>query len=532
MSTQDNENIKDDDVVIIDLTEDAKHNETITLDDSIAPTVDVISCASSSSNNDDDDISNLGSQPTVINFDQSPALLLNFESDSDCEMSTASPMKTCSQPVNSSHLDQSPNRAHASRMMTSPRIISSLTQSPIANNSNKRKSTNSNSKSSKSMARDLNKRLREEARQLKLKQKEAEKLQKEANRANAANKALNNCTATMDRSVLDIIGDSDEITIRTLFDESMAQYRLTEYPKIENCITWSYRRTEVVDGECVPIFTDSDWMIIVMNGKDYLNRLLDYRDDPDQSNSIKSHLVELKQRTKLNIVLMVFNLTGYLKSERLKDAKTYRKTFKERFEKTGTKSATSGTVQSNASTEPVCGQSTGRTMNLGTQDMQDLRLMLEMELMQQFRDWKLHIEFHEKTCDIVQAYVRYTHSVAKLDLKRKTKTATGLDWAINMDKERAVDPSKSSEDLTKLWVTQLQQFSQVTLPIAKAISAEYPSPCALLDQYSTLTEEEAEGLLAELYVQRNLRRQIGMNISRRVHKFMTSKDPDIHIGIS
>lgn len=359
-----------------------------------------------------------------------------------------------------------------------------------------------------------------ERRRLKAQQKEEERLIKEANRANAANKALDNCTANIDQRVPALIGDPEEISLRTFFDESMARYRPTEYPKLDNSISFTYKRVEVVDGACVSKFDESKWVMIIMEGKEYLNRLLAYKTDESDPKSIKNYLTDVRHRSKCNIVLLIYNLAGHLKSERSKADKNYRRAFKDCFE---------GATRD---TGPPQDDTTSAVLSIGETDLQELRLMLELELKRKHPDWKFHLEFYEKTVDIVQAVVRYTLSIAQFAPKQKVLSSTGLDWAINMDKERAVDPTKSRNDLTQLWINQLQQFSQITLPIAKAIAAEYPSPCALLDQYRNLSVKEGEELLAELYVQRNLKRHIGSNISKKIHCFMTCKEPSVHIGLS
>lgn len=359
-----------------------------------------------------------------------------------------------------------------------------------------------------------------ERRRLKAQQKEEERLVKEANRANAANKALDNCTANIDREIPTLIDDPEEMSLRTFFDESMTRYRLTEYPRLENSISFTYKRVEVVDGACVSKFEESKWLVVIMEGKEYLKRLLAYKTDENDPISMKNYLSDVKHRSTSSIVLLVYNLAGHLKSERSKADKNYRRAFKDCFE---------GTTRD---TGPAQDDTTNAVLSIGETDLQELRLMLELELKRKHPDWKFHLEFYEKTVDIIQAIVRYTLSIAQFAPKQKVSTSTGIDWAINMDKERAVDPTKSRSDLTQLWINQLQQFSQITLPIAKAIAAEYPSPCALLDQYKNLSVKEAEELLAELYVQRNLKRHIGSNLSKKIHCFMTCKEPSVHIGLS
>ena len=348
-----------------------------------------------------------------------------------------------------------------------------------------------------------------------------DKLQKEANRANAVNKALENATALLDKNILNVINDEEEMSLKTLFDESMLSYRLTEYPKIENCVSWSLKHVKVEDGQCVAKFRDADWTIIIIEGAKYFKKLITYRDKPEHDQSIKKFICDTRRSLKTDVIIVVYNLANYLKCERARDAKNYRKNFKNRFE--------GGGSSNDVDQDPTVIESTS-VSNIGPTDLQDLRIMLEVELKHEHPDWKIHFEFYEKTQEVVQALARYTSSIAKFEIKRRNRSTIDIDWAINMDKEKAVDPTKSTEDLTKLWITQLQQFSQITLPIARTIASEYPSPSALLDQYKNLTTSEAEDLLASLHVQKNLKRTVGPNISRRIHCFMTSRDPDVHIG--
>uniref|UniRef100_A0A6G1S856 Crossover junction endonuclease EME1 n=1 Tax=Aceria tosichella TaxID=561515 RepID=A0A6G1S856_9ACAR len=361
----------------------------------------------------------------------------------------------------------------------------------------------------------LTKQDKAELKQQRLREKELERAYKEANRANTISKATQNCTAIIDRNILELINDSSEANFKTLFEESSLNYKTTDYSKYSNCVTWEFKRAEVKDGSCVTRVKETDLILNVMDGAEYVRRILLYRDDPGDPESLSNFIRHLIGKSGALIVILVYNLNAYMRTERLKDAKEYQKRFKERFEAAGA-AATNGN-----------GQNKG-TVNQA--DLEDLRLTMQIDLEHHNKDWKFHIEFREKTVEVVESIVRYTKSTANREVKKKEKATTMLDWAINMDKEKAIDPLRSSEDLTRLWIAQLQQFSQITLPIAKTIAAEYPSPSALLDQYQSLSESEAQDLLAELHVQRNLKRQVGPNISRRIYRFLTSRDPDIHIG--
>lgn len=478
---------------VVDLTEDLSFNkaanETITLDDSI-----VVDCAKP------------GATVTISDSDSNSVSKFDSGSDSDSNFeltpsNTPKYMKfSCESPQS---ISSETSRSHSTSRSTK------LTDSSTSTNSI------GSPKLTKAQARELNKKARDEAKRLRQKEKEEEKVQRQANRLNAANKALENCTTIISKSILDLIDDPEELSIKTLFDESLIGYKLTEYPKIENSVTWTYKRTEVENGQCVQKCTDSNWILVFIKGSDYLKRILVYKKDPDDLQSIRYYLSDIRRRSGSDVVLMVYGLEKHLKSERAREAKNYRKTFKDRFE---------GRQALGHQDEPA-------SSSLGVTELQDLRLMLEMEFKHEHPDWKLHIEFYEKTGDIVNSLVKYSVSIAKRQVKQKAKASTGLDWALSMDKDKPSDPTKSSEHLTRLWISQLKQFSQVTIPIAKAIVADYPSPYALLDQYENLTTSEAEDLLAELYAQKNLRRQIGSNISKRIHRFMTCRDPDVHIGL-
>lgn len=480
-SSQNSENVE-----VIDLTnETTRINNTIVLDD-----------------DDDDDDDN----DTSISSVSSSFSLLSFKPDSHVNEETNVSSQTLTG-IGSEPWNDEP---------VSPK-------GPVTQDSDSRASesyTSPHKPKTKKAQRLLQKEEREIAKRLREKQKEEERLIKQANRANAANKVLENCTTIIHKNILNIVKDPEEISLKTLFDESLLKYRLTEYPKEENAISWTIKRTEVENGECVDRFKDSEWIMIIMDGKDYLSKLLSYKKDPNGINSIKTYLSNIRRRTQSNLVILVFELANYLKNERMKDARNYRKTFKDKFEGVRSENKDSGQQDEQSN-----------NLSIGVTELQELRLTLQIEFNHENPDWSFHLEFYEKTCDVIQTLVKYSLSIAKLQVKQKSMASTGLDWAINMDKEKAVDPTKSEEELTKLWTNQLQQFHQVTLPVAKAIASEYPTPFALLDQYLSLDPNESQELLASIYVQRNLKRQVGSSVSNRIYNFMMSQDPDAHLGL-
>lgn len=376
-------------------------------------------------------------------------------------------------------------------------------------------SGNSQEKSTKQLAR-------EEAKRIKQHEQELQRLQTQAKKANALTKQYQNCVACIDKNILKIIEDPDELYIRTLFDENDINFDIKECTTdISNTITWTYKQTHVVDDRLEETFHTSPWTMVVIHGCDYLNKITTYRDNPKDPKSLKNYLSDIlkknERNSKSNLVLLVYNLSETLKVEKMKEKKNYQQQFRDCYK--GNKDSTQQRPF------PDCGS----ILAIGECELQDLRLTLEIDMKYNHPSWKFHIEFQEKTENAANSIVRYTRSIAKSAREEPDLSKMGIDWAISADKDRAIDPTKSTDDLKKLWVKQLQQFHDVTTPIANAIAEEYPSPLMLLDQYNSLTHDEAAGLLGEIHVQKRYKRLIGPSISRRIHCFLTGKNPDILI---
>lgn len=489
---------------IVDLTEDLA-NETITIDDTHI---------------EDEDNYDVISKPDEKPACQSNNVMLNetitpcLDSDTDDEINEFLTYKDSSFEIDDGEDDDS-------NIMD--KLIGKPQSQPVCGSDNNADGidldpcdTSMSEPRPKKQAREETRQLKQLQREQKKRELEMDKLHKQAKKANAANKALQNCISEIHKGILDIIKDHDARTINADFDLSSLPYIITENPKMDNCISWRWKKTKVVDDECVITYEAAHWMIVVMEGKNYLHKLKRYKQDPDHADSIKTFLKDTRTLSKCDISLMVYGLEKQMKIVRAEYDKNYRKAFKQRHEGVATE-ASNNILNNNEAA-------------IGVTDLQEWRLDLLLEFSHQHTEWKINIEFYEKLEDIVRAFVRHTIAIARYPMKQTERA--NFDWSIDMDKERATDPTKSEEDAKLLWQRQLQQFDQVTLPVAKAISLEYPNPASLIDQYeSNLTRIEAENLLAELNVQNNRSRQIGLKISKMIHCFLTDQDPDVHVGL-
>ncbi|XP_046702289.1 crossover junction endonuclease EME1-like isoform X2 [Silurus meridionalis] len=83
--------------------------------------------------------------------------------------------------------------------------------------------------------------------------------------------------------------------------------------------------------------------------------------------------------------------------------------------------------------------------------------------------------------------------------------------------------------LAQVWTRQIQQLNRVSVSMATAVTTAYPSPQLLLQAYEKAESgEERCGLLADLRVKGGAKeRRIGPELSTRVHRLMTSHNPEL-----
>ncbi|KAI5106683.1 crossover junction endonuclease EME1-like [Silurus meridionalis] len=83
--------------------------------------------------------------------------------------------------------------------------------------------------------------------------------------------------------------------------------------------------------------------------------------------------------------------------------------------------------------------------------------------------------------------------------------------------------------LAQVWTRQIQQLNRVSVSMATAVTTAYPSPQLLLQAYEKAESgEERCGLLADLRVRGGAKeRRIGPELSTRVHRLMTSHNPEL-----
>nr|XP_056719410.1 crossover junction endonuclease EME1 [Euleptes europaea] len=131
----------------------------------------------------------------------------------------------------------------------------------------------------------------------------------------------------------------------------------------------------------------------------------------------------------------------------------------------------------------------------------------------------------------------FTKAVAEAPFKRE-RDKTSFSFCLEGDWIGGIKVDRSGKGLLQVWKRQLQQFNRVSLEMANAIVAKYPSPLLLVQAYRTTpSERERQNLLAEIPVRRGdgvtaTTRRVGPELSKRIYLQMTSHNPNLSLDVT
>ncbi|XP_060109456.1 crossover junction endonuclease EME1 isoform X1 [Heteronotia binoei] len=167
------------------------------------------------------------------------------------------------------------------------------------------------------------------------------------------------------------------------------------------------------------------------------------------------------------------------------------------------------------------------TPELSRVDVEEALVRLQLPMGIQIRvleSWKEFADF----------VVMFTKAVAEAPFKRE-RDKPSFSFCLEGDWIGGKKVDCSGKGLLQVWKRQLQQFNRVSLEMANAIVAKYPSPLLLVQAYNTTSsEQERQNLLAEIPVRRGdgvtaTTRRVGPELSKRIYLQMTSYNPDLSL---
>ncbi|XP_016058892.1 PREDICTED: crossover junction endonuclease EME1 [Miniopterus natalensis] len=160
-------------------------------------------------------------------------------------------------------------------------------------------------------------------------------------------------------------------------------------------------------------------------------------------------------------------------------------------------------------------------------DMEEALVDLQLHTHAQARvvqSWK---ELADFTCT-------FTKAVAEAPFK-KLRDQTGFSFCLESDWAGGAKVDRAGRGLAHVWRRQIQQLNRVSLEMASAIVAAYPSPQLLVQAYrQCFSEQERQNLLADILVRRgegvtSTSRRIGPELSRRIYLQMTTLQPHLSL---
>ncbi|CAB1443967.1 unnamed protein product [Pleuronectes platessa] len=131
-----------------------------------------------------------------------------------------------------------------------------------------------------------------------------------------------------------------------------------------------------------------------------------------------------------------------------------------------------------------------------------------------------------------QEVTNHVCSVTKALSKRPYKLLTEgseLPFCVDGSWASGARVERDGSGLIQVWSKQIQQLNRVSPGAASTVTAAYPSPQLLLQEYQTLgSEEERKGLLAGLIVKGGGKdRRLGPEVSARVYRCFTAPNPQL-----
>ncbi|KAM7067352.1 crossover junction endonuclease EME1 isoform 1-T1 [Molossus nigricans] len=128
----------------------------------------------------------------------------------------------------------------------------------------------------------------------------------------------------------------------------------------------------------------------------------------------------------------------------------------------------------------------------------------------------------------------FTKAVAEAPFK-KLREQTSFSFCLESDWAGGAKVDRAGRGLAQVWRRQIQQLNRVSLEMASAVVAAYPSPQLLVQAYRRcFSEQERQNLLADIQVRRGegvtaTSRRVGPELSRRIYLQMTTLQPDLSL---
>ncbi|XP_039282449.1 crossover junction endonuclease EME1 isoform X4 [Nilaparvata lugens] len=314
-----------------------------------------------------------------------------------------------------------------------------------------------------------------------------EKLEKQATRARLRNMKPGECVKSI-KVVIDsnlIVHDVVFEFIKNELKEFGVDLTLKEQP-IANAITWTKAETALADeGEC------ENYVIIIWSNQKFSNVV--------SNNLLSDEIQQIKRSFENKKITLII----YLGSD---------------FDTGSEKWASHGGARKKKT-----------ALSKDKMEMELVRLQFELDCSYRLMNTK---------AELAKFITQFTKSISEIPYRReKQRQEQQLAWLASADSRGCVRVDKASNGLSQLWKQQLLQFNNCNLHAVDEITRRYPTPQALVKAYKRCSsEQEAATLLKDIPIVRKCigdlaaRRKIGPELSRKLHRLFTSKNPNVQLS--
>ncbi|XP_075203612.1 structure-specific endonuclease subunit EME1 [Anomaloglossus baeobatrachus] len=275
-------------------------------------------------------------------------------------------------------------------------------------------------------------------------------------------------------------------------------------------ITWS-RTGENIDGEA--FYQEEAEILVLVPAEDFVamvqNSKIEAGESTDTLSSFVAHVVSKKSCAIPTLVVM--EMEKYFKNQKTNSRKKLQDAVR--------REAPKGNKRKRKEEVP----------QLSKVDVEEALMALQLHT-------DVHVWFLETWKEFSDFVCMFSKAVAEAPSKRQRDNSS---FSFYLDGEWAsgVKVERCGKGLLEVWKRQIQQFNRVSVEVASAIVAVYPSPQLLVKAYHRcLTDTERHNLLSDILVRRgegviSTSRRVGPELSKRIYQQLMSEEPELSLDL-
>ncbi|XP_056405523.1 crossover junction endonuclease EME1 [Hyla sarda] len=281
---------------------------------------------------------------------------------------------------------------------------------------------------------------------------------------------------------------------------------------VSRSITWS-RSGVNIDGDA---FSQEDAEILVLVPvEDFVAMILNHKKGASENNVTLSSFVANIVANKSCAIpsLVVTELEKYFKNQKTKDRKRLKEVIRgEAAKDKGHKRIHKGEPQ-----------------QLSRVDVEEALMVLQV-----YKD--VYVWFLETAKEFSDFVCMFSKAMTEAPAKRQRDNSS-FSFYLDGDWAKGLKVERCGKGLLEVWKKQMQQFNRVSVEVASAVVAVYPSPQLLVKAYHHCkADAERHNLLSDILVRRgegvtSTSRRVGPELSKRIYLQFMSSEPELSLDL-